>query len=279
VSKENAKSWTQSGFLLAAFILALSAVGLNVAVSSLRLKFTKERVELASELSTLPVHMGPWLQVSKDEPLDKEVGESLGTTHYIFRDYVDTRLVNKSTLAQFDGLGSMERKQLVSRIQQSQPDAVINCAVTYYTGLVDTVAHIPERCYVADGFNPINPETVAWDVGPLKIANGPDAAVAHPKLELRYINFEDQAGQRLTRRVAYCFYTNGHFESDPVGVRTTLADLRTRHGFYSKIELMATIPDHDRCERVMTDFLTSAMPEIQKCYPDWNSVEVGGVKK
>jgi hypothetical protein len=274
------KSSRLSGFTVAVAILFVSAVVLNVAFGFFNLKFTKDAVPLTKSLASLPVNMGPWVQVSKDEPLDKEVADSLATSNYIFRDYVDSRLVSKATLAEFDGKGSTERKNLVGRLQMLQPTAVVNLAVTYYTGLVDTVAHIPERCYVADGFQPSTFETVAWDVGPLKVANGPALGAVDPKLEFRYINFEDQTGAgRITRRVAYCFFTNGHFESDPVGVRTTLQDLRAKHGFYSKIELMTIIPDHDRCESVMTDFLTSAMPEIQKCYPDWNSVEYGSVKK
>jgi len=41
---------------------------------------------------------------------------------------------------------------------------------------------------------------------------------------------------------------------------------------------MSIIPDHDQCARVMSDFLKVAMPEIEKCYPDWNSVEQVSVK-
>ncbi len=40
--------------------------------------------------------------------------------------------------------------------------AVINIGVTYYTGMVDTVARIPERCYIADGFEPTSYKVVTW---------------------------------------------------------------------------------------------------------------------
>ena len=39
---------------------------------------------------------------------------------------------------------------------------VMRAAVTYYTGMVDTVAHIPDRCYVADGFVPDKYDTPNW---------------------------------------------------------------------------------------------------------------------
>ena len=36
---------------------------------------------------------------------------------------------------------------------------------------------------------------------------------------------------------------------------------------------MGIIPDQDKCAAVMSQFLTAAMPEVEKCLPDWNSVE------
>ena len=35
--------------------------------------------------------MGPWVQVSIDQPLDPDIEHTLGTDQYIFRDYVDSR--------------------------------------------------------------------------------------------------------------------------------------------------------------------------------------------
>jgi hypothetical protein len=271
----NKKTWTQPAFLIPVVILAVAAVGLNGAVSALQLHFKKLPVPLKKDLSALPERLGDWVQVSKDEPLDKELQDSLATDHFIFRDYVNTKLVSKEDVDRFDGLGSRDRKALVSRIQMQQPEAVINMGVTYYTGLVDTVAHIPDRCYIADGFEPSEYETPTWDLGPGHLGKEPGQGMA-----VRFINFEDQtAAGRVTRRVAYFFFADGHYESDPLGVRKTLQNLRYKHGFYSKIELMAVIKDHDQCQMVMTNFLTSALPEIEKCFPDWNQVEYGGVNR
>ena len=61
--------WAQPGFLVAAGILAFSAVGLNVAVSKLQLHFKKLPVYPVQDLSTIPKQLGPWAQVSIDEPL------------------------------------------------------------------------------------------------------------------------------------------------------------------------------------------------------------------
>jgi hypothetical protein len=74
------------------------------------------------------------------------------------------------------------------------------------------------------------------------------------------------------------FHTNGHYESDPLGVRQTLEDLTERYGYYSKIELMTLCSNTDdgskaTASAAMTDFLAAARPEIEKCLPDWNKIK------
>ena len=64
----------------------------------------------------------------------------------------------------------------------------------YYTGMVDTVAHIPDRCYIADGYVPSSYSTENWKTGK------PGGT------EVRFINFEDQTGEgKVPRCVAYFF--------------------------------------------------------------------------
>ncbi len=288
--------WLQPGFLIVVVLLAVCALGLNAAIAMLKLHLIKQPVALRQSLSDIPQKMGDWLQVSYDEPLDHELQDTLGTDKYIFRDYVNTSAIgwddlvrlgvrrgtDKQSLSDqisslFAGKGSRERKEIVSALQLVKPDAVVSLAVTYYTGGVDTVAHIPERCYVADGWLPKeDPENVMWDMGPGRLNSKPGG---DQRIAVRFLNFEDQTGaKRVTKRVAYFFFANGVYESDPVGVRETLQDLRVRHGFYSKVELMTLISDHDQCAKVMSGFLTTVMPEIERCYPDWNSVEHSAVK-
>ena len=276
MNSTTARKWLQPGFLTAATILGVAAIGLNAAVSTMQLHFKKVAVPLTKELDTVPPQLGDWVQVSKDEPLDKETQDALSTTHYIFRDYVDTRLVRPQELALFDGKSSTERKGILARLQMEKPEAVLNMAVTYYTGLVDTVAHIPDRCMIADGFEPSEYETPQWDMGPGRLGKAPGD---DPKIGVRFINFEDQtAAGRVTRRVAYFFFADGHYVSDPIDVRTILQNLRYKHGFYSKVELMTIAKDHDQSAKIMADFLKSALPEVEKCLPDWNKVELLGVK-
>jgi hypothetical protein len=258
---------TRPAFVIAAVVLLVAAVSLNAAVEFMQLHFRKERVELRKPLAELPRRLGPWVQVSTDAPIDHEVEQVLQTNQYIFRDYVDTRRVPQDVLAAFDNKTISEQRGLAAALQAKDPAAVINVAVTYYTGMVDTVSHIPDRCYIADGYEPTNYETPKWSALQHKTPDSDNYA--------RFINFEDRTPSRkaVTKNVAYFFHSNGDYVGDPLGVRTRLQNLLEEHGYYAKVELMMLSNDRQTCAQVMNDFLTNALPELEHCLPDWAAVK------
>jgi hypothetical protein len=159
-----------------------------------------------------------------------------------------------------------ELEDAATLIEMQNPAGVINVGLTYYTGLADTVAHIPDRCYIAAGYEPSSYQSPTWDVGT-------DAAGRKQPLQFRFINFEDQTGsQRVPKFVAYIFHTNGHYESDPLRVRQVLQSLTQRYGYYAKIELMTLGSDPQVAADTMTDFMSSSKPQIEACFPDWNAL-------
>jgi hypothetical protein len=269
----------QPAFMAAVVILAVAAMGLNASVGYLRLHFKKEAVPIARPLGSIPVNLGVWQQVSLDEPLDPDIEHALGTNQYVFRDYMDERVVGRDTIEQIRTMNESilsatdaetlaklkeDRAKYVGRVRMSHPNGVVNLAVTYYTGLVDTVAHVPDRCYVADGYEPKTWEVVKWNIDDGK------------PVEARFINFEDGTGRSTaTRSVAYFFHVNGEFQSAPESVRLRLQNLFERHGYYAKVEVMTLLSDRAESARVMTDFLSAAMPEVRKSLPDWAAVKRG----
>src|SRR5579864_1501540 len=154
------------------------------------------------------------------------------------------------------------------------PQAVMHLGITYYTGLVDTVAHIPDRCYIGDGFDVSSYQTIE------------NQKLGDRRLSFRYISFDDQTGRgRVSRKVAYFFHVNGHYESDPLGVRRTLQNLLEPYGYYAKVELMTESPNpgllpgepapaqsDDRSLAAMENFLTALLPDLERCLPDWEQV-------
>jgi hypothetical protein len=256
-------------FLAVFAVLFVAALSLNAATQYMKLYFKKEPVPLARALETIPRDLGPWVQVSEDEALNPEMLDVLGTRQYVFREYVDSRVAGEKFMAELKGKTTDEKSALLAQLVQDHPGSLVRAAVTYYTGMVDTVAHIPDRCYVADGFVPSDYTTPSWDVR--------DKDGKPNTIEVRYINFEDTTPGRssIPRNVAYFFHCNGDYVSDPLAVRVHLQSLFERYGYYAKVELMTTMSDHDASARVMTDFLCNALPEIEKCLPDWKALKQG----
>ncbi|MDB5174760.1 MAG: hypothetical protein JWN51_3533 [Phycisphaerales bacterium] len=282
-------------FLIAALVLGVSAVGLNSAAGFLQLHFKKIAVPLRvrSLKEGLPSEIGTWVQVSSDQSIDSEQVQVLGTSEYVFRDYVNTasRKISRSDIDALKNASAGERARAVADFQQRDPSAVIRVAVTYYTGMVDTVAHIPERCMVADGF-----EVTQFADKELALGNYPNF---RPRtVTLRFLSFADQTGapdaaghagvRRIARNVGYVFHCNGGYENDAYGVRLRLQNLRERYGYYAKVELMTAAPValsfqgddnaaaaiNDRNESLvaMRDFLAAGLPQLEKCLPDWEAL-------
>ena len=136
---------TRPSFMAAFVVLFIAAMSLQAATQFLRLHFKKERVDLVKPLESLPAKFGPWVQISKDQPLNAEMLDVLGTRDYVFRDYLDTRIVDPKVIDEIlakDKTGQ-ERAALIGAVRMRNPAAHVRMAVTYYTGMVDTVAHIP----------------------------------------------------------------------------------------------------------------------------------------
>ena len=193
--------------------------------------------------------------------------DALGTEDYVSRDYVDRRLVDPQVIEQFKGKKIAEQKNMISAIRGKSPRAVMNVGVYYYTGMVDTVAHIPDRCYIADGFEPSQYDIRRWACFTERSTDAQAAA--------RVIQVVDQVADRQSSplKVGYFFQVNGRYTNDPLDVRATLQDLFQKHGYYAKVEMMIALEDRQAAETTMADFLQHALPEIEKVLPDWQKVK------
>jgi hypothetical protein len=273
----------QPAFLAAFVVLLVAAVGLNASVQFLKLHFKKQPVPLARPLTLVPDRFGPWVQVTPDKAIDHEIQDVLGTDQYIFREYIDERIAGSDVKDRFKALASDElRQDLLSKLRAQHRDSVVNLAVTYYTGMVDTVAHVPDRCYIADGYEPRPEENDKpfWTIGrdlPAHAKPLDGNKLPSDDIQVRYINFEDQTGtNKLVRSVAYFFHTNGSWAASPIDVRLKLQNIRERYGYYAKVEVMTLEGDSKKSAAVMTDFLSAALPEIYRCMPDWSKVTGSG---
>lgn len=257
--------------------LCLAAVGLNAAVVVLDQYFQKKPVPLRAELTTIPTALGPWVQVTLDEPMSAEVEHALGTDKHLTRSYVDTRKAPPALVAELHGKEQDERRALLARIEAGDPSSVMTVHMAYYTGAPDTVAHIPERCMTGGGFVPTDPRTVTLPDVPAFGKSGAD-------LPVKYVEFTEQGARATTGATAgrklnfaYFFQVNGQYDENALsGVQAKLQDLRNEYGYYCKIELRAQHGEHaDQARAAFADFLRHALPQIERCLPDWEQVKAG----
>ena len=113
-----------AAYCCACAVMILGAAGFRVAVERLNVFVVKKPVELRGPLATIPPTLGSWRRVGEDTIFGAALVEELGTTQYLDRTYA------------LDG---------------DPEQGIASVHVAYYTGAIDDVPHIPERCWDAAG--------------------------------------------------------------------------------------------------------------------------------
>lgn len=259
-----------AAYFVTVVVLVLSALGFRAGVAALDLYLRKEPVPLRMALSTVPPQLGRWKQIGTDGIFSAEVIESLGTTQYLDRSYA------------LDG---------------DPGKGVLALHVAYYTGMIDTVPHVPERCWGAAGMVMAEqPREVALEVdsgswacsdGPLSPSGEPypattvsDVVTRRPETvhmplgayEASMTEFQERRDPTKRQVGGYFFITNGRTTPSAYVVRSYAFDLSNRYAYYCKVQVSGIFPQatsaRDWSEQA-GDLLTHAMPHIMRCLPDW----------
>lgn len=268
-------------FIAALAVLVVSAAGLRTAVAQARLYLQKLPIYAPENraLSSLPIRTAHWERVGADQTASKEVEEALGTANHVTRLYLERG-------------GSEDRPTALS------------FHVAYYTKMVDTVPHVPERCFVGGGMQivrnygerPIPLDPSIWrpdnDLPPSlshlrgRIFTAPVTneygavlnSVRLPRdptgLRLRITEFANPEGQRLMS--GYLFIANGGAVASAEGVRLLAFNLTDSYAYYLKIQF--TSQSAQTPEELATQagrFLDDFLPALMRCVPDWVEVESG----
>lgn len=272
-----------AGAILCIAILAASAVAFHMAIDGIYLRKRPINPPDGMRFPTLPTETESWERYGADPPpLSAEILESLGTRNYISRNYIrkDTR--------------------------DSIPPLVIDLHCAYYTGMPDTVPHIPEKCFVGGGmtlvseavtvpipldldrFPPdptIDPEIVDPEkygvirrarTGPY--SDAPGLRVRLPfgldDLKLRVTEYETPNGARLF--AGYFFIANGWAVSDGTQVRAQAFDLSADYAFYAKVQFTSSVVNSaEELAHGAASLLNDMLPEIMRRVPDWTEVIAG----
>jgi hypothetical protein len=128
-----AEPGTIRAYFVALALLVVGFGGFYALVRQLNIHLLKERVELRRPLDSVPTRFGRWQRVGSDTVYSDTLIEELGTRSYLDRNYA---------------------------IDGDPSKGMIFVHVAYYTGTIDAVPHIPERCWAVGGLEVTQNSTV-----------------------------------------------------------------------------------------------------------------------
>jgi len=278
-------SFRNPAYIVAIAVLALSAIGFTRAIGAYQLHLRKLPIEPPNgrSVTALPTETASWVRVGSDKVMSKDVVETLGTENYVSRMY---------------------------KLREHEGDPVlIEFHAAYYTGMIDTVPHVPERCFVGGGLQkggstermPLPMDTSMWSVdrtvepefagssGEIFTArtdnrrsDAPGTRVRLPRgvgpdepITMMVSEFVDQRG-RGRLYAGYFFVANGGTVASANGVRTLAFDLQSDYAYYLKVQVTSSgVSSKEELTELGGSLVGELMPEIMRCVPDWVEVQRG----
>lgn len=269
-------------FAAALALMLGAAAGLSFAVSQLRLYLRKLPIEVPQKVASIPTETPSWKQVGLDERMPDEMVAELGTKNYLTRQY----------------------------IQKSSADdrspVVLDLHLAYYTGMVDTVPHIPDRCLVGGGWSidgqtrvlplPLDQDLSVWrketvpeetgTVYSARLIPVPGEPGSRARLRRDRVNLPRDADTLAIRvnpythpkeknklYAGYFFIANGGHCHRAEDVRLLAFRLTDSYAYYLKVQVSSlSVSSEEEFARAAASLLSELLPDIMLCVPDWVEV-------
>lgn len=227
----------------AAGILVASALGLGSAVRFTGAVLQKSPVPLRAQLTNIPRDLPGWTTITDATQFPDGVIEQLRTTQFLYRVYAKHEAPSEPPI---------QRATL---------------HIAYYTGSIDTVPHVAERCFVAQGARAVAVSRVELDLVEARSRDASGSPRADVPDRLAVTLFEYEQGGRVGS-VVYFFIANGRFLATPDELRLRAFDLRERTSYYCKIEMTFDGPrTREGVVNEASAFLGEVLPELLDCLP------------
>ncbi len=270
-----------TAFVLLA-VLGLAGLGMGWSIRTLGLHLEKLPIYAPDgrTLSTLPRETENWIAVGPDRIEPVEVLDVLGTLNYVTRTYVE------------------------KNPPEGEPPRAVEFHAAYYTDQIDTVPHVPERCFVGGGLQQTAESTVIpmaldqsrWRPDPFA-PEGTDPVMSvrtsnrwspAPGANVRLPGGIENIGLRtsgynIPRQgelyAGYFFIANGGIATSAEQVRLLSFDLRNDYAYYLKVQfnspVMGRINSAEDLAAASGDLLSELLPDLMRCVPDWVEVQAG----
>lgn len=261
-------------YFAALAILIVGAVGFRMLVAEFNIHLMKEAVDLRRPLDSIPTKIGRWERVGSDSVFSDTLIEELGTRRYLDRAYA---------------------------IEGDPAKGFVHVHIAYYTGTIDAVPHIPERCWAVGGLeltrnsegSVVDIDRSAWrphadEGGKYMVASVKDPVTAEieqvtmPVGDVAMTTIEFQDPKQPTRRQVggYFFIANGSTARTSYDVRSMAFNLTDRYAYYCKIQLTKSGSVKGADDSLLEPFkndaseiLSGLMPQLMRCLPDWPTWE------
>ena len=156
-----------------------------------------------------------------------------------------------------------------SAADRNAPESIIHLFVTYYTDTQAQVVHVPDECYLGNGYSPVSSDVVRVSIPQVQ-----DQPVA-----VKVLTFERSAFLgRESPTVMYTFHVNGRFAAEAKLVTAIHNDPHCTHGYFSKVEVSfgstEASPSPEKSVEAGKRVLQKILPVlVQEHWPDWNELE------
>lgn len=272
--------------LLVMMLASAVAISAYIRVKDVHLQKIPIYPENNRQVSNLPGLTPSWRQVGSDDIMSAELVETLGTENYLSRRYLRTR--------------DADPKRPI----------VIDLHVAYYTGMIDTVPHVPERCFVGGGLQQsessrvidLPMDTSSWRVDPsvprefaglsgeiftVRLSNDPDMSDApgrrvrlprgiSPEQPFQFRASEFINPGRGNVYAGYYFIANGGTKANANDVRQLAFNLEDDYAYYLKVQVSSSsFGSFEEFSEYSGELVGELIGEIMRCVPDWVSVQQG----
>lgn len=274
---------TNPAFITAMAVMVTCAVGMGAAIKAYGIFLEKLPVyaEGGRLVRAVAEETERWRRAGPDRIESEATLETLGTDNYLTRDYIE-----KSPK------GAEPRR--------------LTLHLAYYTGMIDTVPHVPEVCFVGGGLDrtagpflvPIPMDTSGWTaddgvppdfagrVYRTRLSNEwstdargrrvrlPIGLTPESPLMLRVTQYQD--GQSRSLWAGYFFIANGGFTASAFDVRRLAFKLTDDYAYFLKVQVTsADVTSQEELGALAGELLDELLGEVMLCVPDWVEVERG----
>lgn len=263
-------------------LLAFSAASFGFALSAYKITLRKLSINAEHGIVTsdIPARTASWERARNEKGQEipdfregSEVEKTLGTTNYVSRYYMERRPANPSR------------------------PIMLQLHLAYYTGMIDTVPHIPDRCFVGGGMQigdivgdiPLQLDQSLWQLDE-SVPKGQQPMYKvfvqgkepYGGLYVRLCRDPGSIAMRTRKFLTgdgaglfagYFFIANGGHTPAPEGVRQLAFDLTSTYAYYMKVQITSSscrTPEEFRA--ACSSLIGELIGDIMRVTPDWVKV-------